>query len=53
MTKREVLKQLRGPGTAQNRRICARHGVQGGQFGVSYANPGKLRKQIETDQQIE
>jgi 3-methyladenine DNA glycosylase AlkD len=50
MDKAEALKQLKGLGTAQNRKIYARHGVTGEQFGVSYANLGKLKKQIKTDQ---
>lgn len=52
MTKAEALTHLRAMGTAQNRKVYARHGVRGEQFGVSYANLGKLRKAIMIDQSL-
>jgi 3-methyladenine DNA glycosylase AlkD len=52
MTKNEILKQLQSLGTAQNRKVYARHGVRGDAFGVSYANLGKLKKQIKVDQAL-
>ncbi len=45
----ETLATLESLGTAQNRKVYARHGVSGAQFGVSFANLGKLRKQIKKD----
>ncbi len=45
----EAHRKLKSKGTAQNRKIYARHGVQGEMYGVSYANLGALRKEIRTD----
>ncbi len=36
-------------GTAQNRKAYTRHGIMGEQYGVSFANRGKLTKPIKTD----
>lgn len=47
---RETMAELKALGTAQNRKIYARHGVHGKMFGVSYANQGKLKKRIKVDQ---
>ena len=52
MTKTEMMKRLEALGTAQNRKVYARHGVTGPAFGVSYGNLGKLRKQVKTDQAL-
>ncbi len=52
MTKNEVMRQLDTLGTAQNRKIYARHGISSPVFGVSYANLGKLTKQIKTDHDL-
>lgn len=52
MEAREVMRRLEELGTAQNRKVYARHGVQGECFGVSYANLGKLRKSIGTDHDL-
>jgi len=52
MNATEVLHHLEQLGTAQNRKIYGRHGVQGPMFGVSYGNLGKLRKQIGTDHEL-
>lgn len=52
MNKTDVLKTLEKMGTAQNRKVYARHGVGGKLFGVSYANQGKLTKQIKTDHEL-
>jgi 3-methyladenine DNA glycosylase AlkD len=49
MTLDETVSRLRSLGTAQARKIYARHGVRGDQFGVSYAEMGKLKKAIKTD----
>lgn len=48
----ECLKKLSALGTAQNRKIYARHGVVGDAFGVSYANLGKLKKAIKSDHEL-
>lgn len=45
----EAMKSLRQSGTQQNRKVYARHGVGENQFGVSYANLGKLQKSIRQD----
>ena len=47
MNKTQVLKQLKSLGTEQNRKIYARHGVKNELFGVSFANLGKLKKEIK------
>jgi 3-methyladenine DNA glycosylase AlkD len=44
-----VLAKLKAAGTAQNRKIYARHGARGEMFGVSYANLNRLVKEIKTD----
>ncbi len=49
MTSEQVLSRLKRAGTAQNRKVYARHGVQGPQFGVSYAELGKLAREIKID----
>ncbi|MEM7199073.1 MAG: DNA alkylation repair protein [Planctomycetota bacterium] len=48
----QALSKLKGFGTAQNRKIYARHGVSGPMFGVSYAHLGKLKKEIKLDQEL-
>ena len=52
MTKTEVMKELKANGTAQNRKVYRRHGIQGEMYGVSYAALGKLKKKIKTDQPL-
>lgn len=52
MTRREVLKELKALGTAQNRKVYARHGIDGEIYGVSYANLGKLKKRIKLDHEL-
>ena len=53
MTTKEVLAELESLGTAQNRKIYARHGVPSENlFGVSYANLELLRKRIKVDQAL-
>ncbi|HSR52171.1 MAG TPA: DNA alkylation repair protein [Acidobacteriota bacterium] len=49
MTEQETLNELQTMGTAQNRKVYARHGVGGEMFGVSYANLNKLKKRIKAD----
>ena len=49
MNKTQAMRELKSVGTAQNREVYPRHGVQGELFGVSYANLEKLRKKIGTD----
>jgi 3-methyladenine DNA glycosylase AlkD len=46
---KEVMKELKALGTAQNRKIYKRHGAGENLFGVSYANLNKLKKKIKTD----
>ena len=47
-----VLGALEKAGTAQNRKVYGRHGVQGPQFGVSFAELNRLRKTIGTAQAL-
>ena len=49
MKLREAMDKLKSMGTARNRKIYARHGVGQKQFGVSWANLGKLKKTIKTN----
>ncbi|MDG2028282.1 MAG: DNA alkylation repair protein [Acidimicrobiales bacterium] len=48
----EVMSTLEAEGTAQNRKIYARHGAQEPMFGVSYGALGKLEKKIKTDHEL-
>ena len=52
MTLTEVMTMLESMGTEQNRKTYARHGVTGKQFGVSFANLGKLQKKIKCDHKL-
>jgi len=52
MTLTEVLRELERLGTAQNRKVYARHGVGPNMFGVSYAHQKRLAKRIGTDQKL-
>ena len=45
----QVMAELEAAGTAQNRKIYARHGAAEPMFGVSSANLNKLAKRIKTD----
>jgi 3-methyladenine DNA glycosylase AlkD len=45
----QAMKELEALGTAQNRKVYARHGVGEPMFGVSYAGLGKLAKAIRVD----
>jgi 3-methyladenine DNA glycosylase AlkD len=49
MTFDEAMKALEDAGTAQNRKVYGRHGVQGAMFGVSYAVQRALAKKIKVD----
>ena len=48
----KVMQQLKTLGTEQNRKIYARHGVHGDQFGLSFADLGKMAKQIKLDHNL-
>ncbi|MEM7140900.1 MAG: DNA alkylation repair protein [Actinomycetota bacterium] len=48
----EVMSTLEREGTAQNRKVYARHGAQTPMFGVSYGALGKLEKTIKTDHDL-
>jgi len=48
----EALKKLESLGTAQNRKVYARHGVGPKMFGVSYADLGKLVREIGADHEL-
>ena len=52
MTLAETISQLKKMGTAQNRKIYAKHGVSGEMFGVSYANLAVLKKKIQIDHDL-
>ena len=47
MTYDQVMKELKAMGTAQNRKVYARHGIGENMFGVSFANLNLLRKKIK------
>jgi 3-methyladenine DNA glycosylase AlkD len=48
----QAMKELESLGTAQNRKIYARHGASENMFGVSFANLGKLQKQIKVNHEL-
>lgn len=48
----EVLEELRGLGTEQNRKVYHRHGVGGDCFGVSYADLGRIAKRLKRDHSL-
>ena len=48
----EVMARLEAVGTAQNRKVYARHGAAEPMFGVSYAELGKIAKKIKTDHDL-
>ncbi len=48
----EVMARLEAAGTAQNRKVYARHGAAEPMFGVSYAELGKIAKKIKTDHDL-
>jgi 3-methyladenine DNA glycosylase AlkD len=48
----QTLKKLAALGTAQNRKVYARHGVTGAMFGVSYASLGKLARELQGQHEL-
>ena len=52
MTYAEVMTELEAAGTAQNRKVYARHGAPEPMFGVSFAKLGELRKRLKVDQAL-
>lgn len=52
MELKRVLAALKAAGTAQNRKIYRRHGVNDPLYGVSYATQGKLAKQNQHDTEL-
>ncbi|MDE0493481.1 MAG: DNA alkylation repair protein [Acidimicrobiaceae bacterium] len=48
----EVMERLETAGTAQNRKVYARHGAAEPMFGVSYADLGRIAKSIKTDHDL-
>ena len=48
----DAMNQLQEMGTAQNRKIYARHGVGENMFGISYANLNKLAKAAKRDHSL-
>lgn len=52
MTYQQTMTALKSCGTAQNRKVYARHGVGEKMYGVSFANLNRLKKQIKRDQAL-
>lgn len=52
MNERDVLSELESLGSEQARKTYKRHGVGDKQFGVSYADLGKLQKKLKTDHDL-
>ena len=48
----EILRELESLGSEQTRKTYRRHGVGENQYGVSYANLGKLKKRIKVDHDL-
>ena len=51
-TLQDVMAQLQLAGTAQNRKVYARHGAAEPMFGVSYKDLGRIVKPLGTDQSL-
>ena len=51
-TVRDVIAQLQHAGTAQNRKVYARHGAAEPMFGVSYKDLGRIAKPLKTDHSL-
>ena len=49
MNQREAMQRLKAMGTAQNRKVYRRHGIDEPLYGVSYANLRKLAREIRID----
>jgi len=47
-----TLAQLEALGSAQNRKVYARHGVTGAAFGVSFAQLGKLQRELGVNHEL-
>ena len=52
MNLEETITQLESLGTEQNRKTYKRHGVQGAQFGLSFANMDRLTRSIKRDHNL-
>jgi len=52
MTYRDLIKELKGLGTAQARKVYKNHGVIGPAFGISYAHLTRLKKNIRVDHDL-
>lgn len=52
MNKTQTLARLKSLGRAQTRKTYARHGGIGKMYGVSYADLGKLRREIKVDHRL-
>lgn len=52
MNPSKILTELESLGTAQNRKVYARHGVGTKLYGVSFANIDKLQKRIKVDHDL-
>jgi len=52
MNLKQAMARLEAAGTEQNRKVFPRHGVSGPMFGVSYADLGKLQKEIKVDHDL-
>lgn len=48
----EIMRQLEAAGTAQNRKIYARHGVSGPMFGIGYSFMRSFVKRLKTDHDL-
>lgn len=48
----EVVRALESAGTAQNRKVYARHGIGPNMYGVSFANLRTLAKKLKHDQRL-
>lgn len=52
MTLDQVMRALERAGTAQNRKIYARHGAKGAMFGVSFANQNKMAARLKNQPEL-
>jgi 3-methyladenine DNA glycosylase AlkD len=49
MDYQSLVQELESLGTAQNRKVYARHGVGENQYGISFGNLRNLQKRIKRD----
>ena len=52
MTAQQILKEMESLGTAQNRKVYKRHGVNREMYGMSFANLKAMAKKVKADKKL-